>query len=53
MKFTLKSYKTSKTEKYLRTNNLFFFFSGVNRNSDDWIIAEQGLKDINFSYIRF
>ena len=29
MKFTLKSYKTSKTEKYLRTNNLFFFFSGV------------------------
>lgn len=51
MKFTLKSYKTSKTEKYLKTNN-FFFFSGVNRNSDDWIIAEQGLKDINFSYYK-
>jgi hypothetical protein len=52
VKFTLKRYKTSKTEKYLRTNSLFFFFSGVNRNSDDWIVAEQGLKDINFSYYK-
>jgi hypothetical protein len=52
MKFTLKSYKTSKTKKYLKTSNLFFFFSGVNRNSDDWVAAEQGLKNINFSYYK-
>lgn len=52
MKFTLKSYKTSKTKNYLKANNLFFFFSGVNRNSDDWVKTEQGLKTINFNYYK-
>jgi hypothetical protein len=52
MKFSLKNYKTSKTKNYLKTNDLFFFFSGVNRNSVDWVTTEQNLKTINFSYYK-
>jgi hypothetical protein len=52
MKFNLKNYKTAKTKKYIKVTNLFFFFSGVNRNSDDWIMTEQDLKKINFSYYK-
>jgi hypothetical protein len=52
MKFNLKNYKTAKTKKYIKVTNLFFFFSGVNRNSNDWIMTEQDLKKINFSYYK-
>lgn len=52
MKFTSKDYKTIKTKNYLKTNNLFFFFSGINQNSSNWIKTEQGLKTINFDYYK-
>ena len=52
MKFTIKNYKILKTKKYLKKKNFFFFFNGVNRNSNDWILTEQGLKIINFSYYK-
>jgi len=52
MKFTSKYYKTTKTKNYLKTNNLFFFFSGINQNSSNWIKTEQGLKNINFDYYK-
>ena len=52
MKFTTKNYKILKTKKYLKKKNLFFFFNGVNRNSNDWILTKQGLKVINFNYYK-
>ena len=52
MKFTSKDYKTIKTKNYLKTNNLFFFFSGINQNSSNWIKTEQGLKTTNFNYYK-
>jgi hypothetical protein len=52
MKFTTKEYKITKTKSYIQTSNLFFFFNGINRNSNDWIIIEQKLKNINFEYYK-
>lgn len=52
MKFASKYYKTTKTKNYLKTNNLFFFFSGINQNSSDWIKTEQGLKNMQFNYYK-
>ena len=52
MEFTSKNYKIIKTKDYIKKNNLFFFFGGVNRNSNDWILVEQGLKSINFDYYK-
>jgi len=52
MEFTSKNYKIIKTKDYIKKNNLFFFFGGVNRNSNDWILVEQGLKSINFNYYK-
>lgn len=50
MKLKPKDYKKTKTENYLKTNNLFFFFSGINQESKHWIKTEQELKNINFNY---
>ena len=52
MEFTSKNYKIIKTKTYLKKNNLFFFFCGIHRNSNDWILVEQGLKSINFNYYK-
>ena len=52
MKFTSKNYKTTKTKNYLKTNNLFFFFSGINQKSNSWIKTEQDLKNKNFNYYK-
>jgi hypothetical protein len=52
MKFTSKNYKIIKTKDYMKKNNLFFFFGGVNRNSNDWILVEQSLKNMNFNYYK-
>jgi hypothetical protein len=52
MKFTSKNYKIIKTKSYLKTNNLFFIFSGINQNSSNWIKTEQELKKINFNYYK-
>lgn len=32
MEFTFKNYKIIKTQNYIKKNNIFFFFAGVNRN---------------------
>jgi hypothetical protein len=52
MKFTLKDYKITKTKNYLKTNNLFFIYSGINQNSSNWIKIEQELKKINLNYYK-
>jgi hypothetical protein len=52
MKFTSKEYNIAKTKKYFQSNNLFIFFNGINLNSDNWILIEQKLKKINFSYYK-
>lgn len=52
MKFDAKSYKINKTKNYIKTNNILFFFNGVNKNSKDWIHTEQNLKKINFKFYK-
>ena len=52
MEITSKNYKIIKTKNYIKKNNLFFFFSGIHRNSNDWILVEQSLKNINFNYYK-
>jgi hypothetical protein len=49
MDFTAKQYKTEKTKNFIKQNNLFIFFNGVNRNSNEWVIIEQELKKVNFN----
>lgn len=41
MKLNPKDYKIIKTKKYLKANKIFFFFSGANQNSQNWIKTEQ------------
>jgi hypothetical protein len=52
MKLKIKDYKIEKTKKYLKVNNLFFFINGINRNALDWLLTEQELKTIGFSYYK-
>jgi len=52
VKFTAKNYKINKAKNYIKTNNILFFFNGVNKNSNDWIHTEQNLKKINFQYYK-
>lgn len=52
MELTLKDYKILKTKKYIRNNDLFFFFNGINQNSIDGTKTEQELKKLNLSYFK-
>lgn len=52
MKFTFKEYKILKTKNYIKKNHLFFIFSGINLNSNQWVKVEQDLKKINFNYYK-
>lgn len=52
MEFTSKKYKIIKTKSYVQTHSLFFFFHGLNRKSNEWVIAEQNLKNLNFDYYK-
>ena len=52
MKLNIKNYKILKTKKYFKTNNLFFFVNGITRNSLDWLITQQELKKIGFTYYK-
>lgn len=52
MKLSVKDYKIIKTKNYFKTNNLFFFANGINRNSLNWLVAEQKLKTIGFNYYK-
>lgn len=52
MKFRLKEYKITKTKDYFETNPLFFFFNGINQNSNNWVKTEQKLKNQNLNYYK-
>ena len=52
MEFSSKDYKTSKTKQYIKTTKLFFFFTGIDRNSNDWILIEQNLNNLKFNYYK-
>jgi hypothetical protein len=52
MKLTPKDYKTIKTKSYLKKTNLFFFFNGINQNSNNWIRTKQDLQNLNLSYYK-
>lgn len=52
VKFTANNYKINKTKNFIKTNNILFFFNGVNKNSNDWIHTEQSLKKTNFEYYK-
>jgi hypothetical protein len=53
MELNTKNFTMYTTKKYLKINSFFFFFNGVNRKSSDWVIvAEQNLKNLNFSYYK-
>jgi hypothetical protein len=52
MRLNAKDYKIIKTKEYLKTNKLVFFVNGIDRNSLDWLLIEQGLKTVGLSYYR-
>lgn len=52
MEFSSKEYHIQKTKNYITKNNLFFFFNGINRKSNNWIVSEQELKKMFFSYYK-
>ena len=52
MQINFKNYKIKKTKNYIKKNNLYFFFNGINKNSNSWILVEQNLKTINFDYYK-
>lgn len=52
MEFTAKNYKINKVKNYIKTNNILFFFNGVNKDSNDWVHTEQILKKKNFKYYK-
>ena len=52
MKLSVKDYKIIKTKEYFKKSDLFFLVNGINRNSLDWLIIEQGLKTIGFDYYK-
>ena len=50
MEFAFKSYKIIKTKSYIKKNSLFFMLDGVYRSSTNWVVVEQSLKTVCFSY---
>ena len=50
MKLKLKDYKALKTKKYIKTNNIYIYFNGINQNSTSWIKTKQEFKNMNFDY---
>ena len=53
MKFNHKDYKVFETKKYFKKDNFFFFFSGININSNKWINStERVLKKVKTTYFK-
>jgi hypothetical protein len=52
MRLNTKNYKIVKFKKYVKTNNLFIIVHGINKNTEDWIITEQELKKLDFTYYK-
>lgn len=52
MELKTKNYKITKTKNYIKNNRFFFLFNGVNRNSNDWLIAEQTIKKLQVKFLK-
>lgn len=52
MDLTQKKYNIIKIKHYLIKNDLFFFYHGINRKSNEWINVEQDLNKMSFSYYK-
>lgn len=52
MKLTLKQYKTSKLNSYIKTSTLFFVFHGVNLKLNNWTWIEQELVKLKLKCYR-
>lgn len=52
MKLSVKDYKIIKIKEYFKSNHLFFVVNGINQNSLDWLLTEQGLKTVGFNYYK-
>jgi hypothetical protein len=52
MQITTKNYNINKIKNYTKNNSFVFFFNGINRTATDWIIIEQKIKKIKFSYYK-
>jgi hypothetical protein len=52
MKLNSKIYKTKKTKNFVKTNDIFFIYTGTNKKATDWIIIEQELINVNFEYYK-
>jgi hypothetical protein len=48
----MKTYKLNKTKNYIKDNNLIFFFNGINKNSNNWLLTEQKLKTLKLNYYK-
>jgi hypothetical protein len=52
MELANKGYKANKTKNYIKTKNFYFFFNGLNQNSQDWLNTEQSLKKMDLAYYK-
>ena len=52
MRLNFKNYKIIKTRDYIKKENIYFFFNGISKNSNNWIVTEQSLKTVNFNYYK-
>nr|QDA21763.1 hypothetical protein [Proschkinia sp. SZCZR1824] len=51
MEFSSKYYKVFKTKAYLK-NDFFVFYSGVHKNSTEWLKTEQEFKKLKLAYYK-
>ena len=52
MQLNFKNYRIIKTKNYIKKENLYFFFNGITKDSNNWTIIEQNLKVIHFNYYK-
>jgi hypothetical protein len=49
MEIRIKTHQKNSTQRFIKTNNLFFIYNGVNCKSSEWLVTEQSFKKINFN----
>jgi hypothetical protein len=49
MEIVIKAYKKDNTQRFIKTNNFFFIYNGVNCKSSEWVLTEQNFKKIDFN----
>lgn len=52
MRLNFKKYKIFKTKNYIKKNNLYFFFGGIDESFKNWIFIEQKLKNMYYNYYK-